>query len=387
MKIITFGVFDLLHEGHKNLFLRSKALGDHLIVAVQTDNFVAVNKPGTVLSDNLEKRKTKILHTKIVDEVISYEQIDETIKEVDFDILAVGGDQVNPHFMKAIEWCKENGKKVVRIPRTDGISSTWLRLHLNKIVHMTPKNENEINLKLLFKMPWSIYPFSNYKKYGLKNRIFKVYVLNGVVFTTYGKALQFCSETEEKTFYKLVSKFIKRHKIKMVSGPTSSLKLIQEFISPKLFETGLICEMKKDEAGTLEISKATNDDEFRKVAELLNEVNTETNEHYYKVDELYNMLQTRFQDNYGRTLYYKNNDEFIATVSTYAENDEYAVIGGLAVKKEYRLQGIGSNIFKTLVNDLKTENKKVFLFVYNKNIMPFYQKTTEQEFEFSKMYF
>ena len=38
-KVITYGTFDLLHQGHINLLRRAKALGDWLIVGVTTDNF------------------------------------------------------------------------------------------------------------------------------------------------------------------------------------------------------------------------------------------------------------------------------------------------------------------------------------------------------------
>ena len=53
--VITFGVFDLLHFGHINLFRRAKYYGDFLIVAVQDDNNVVANKPNTKLINNLEK--------------------------------------------------------------------------------------------------------------------------------------------------------------------------------------------------------------------------------------------------------------------------------------------------------------------------------------------
>ena len=43
-KVITYGSFDLLHYGHIRLLQRAKALGDHLIVALSTDEFNTVEK-------------------------------------------------------------------------------------------------------------------------------------------------------------------------------------------------------------------------------------------------------------------------------------------------------------------------------------------------------
>ena len=40
-RVITFGTFDLLHEGHLRILERAKALGHHLTVGVSTDRLNA----------------------------------------------------------------------------------------------------------------------------------------------------------------------------------------------------------------------------------------------------------------------------------------------------------------------------------------------------------
>jgi len=125
--ILTFGVFDLLHYGHIELFRKAKCLGDFLIVAVQSDKEAQINKPNIKLKNKLEKRILDVKAVNYVGRAIPYKQIDTSIELVDFDVLVVGPDQNNDHFTKAINWCFKNNKEVVVLPRTDGISSTMLR--------------------------------------------------------------------------------------------------------------------------------------------------------------------------------------------------------------------------------------------------------------------
>ena len=128
-KVVTFGVFDYFHLGHLRLFVRCKELGDYLIVAVHDDKHVKINKPECVLYYTEQERLELVKSIKCVDEAILYTQIDETIKTIDFDVLVVGPDQTNIHFMAAIDYCKKNGKQVVVLPRTPNVSSTEIKLN------------------------------------------------------------------------------------------------------------------------------------------------------------------------------------------------------------------------------------------------------------------
>lgn len=125
--ILTVGVFDMLHIGHILLFKKAKELGDRLVVAVQDSDVILKYKPNTQMVYSTEERCYMVSTIRYVDEVVIYRDVDVDIRNFDFDVFAKGPDQVHSGFQKAVEWCEENGKEVVIIPRTDGISSTMLR--------------------------------------------------------------------------------------------------------------------------------------------------------------------------------------------------------------------------------------------------------------------
>lgn len=126
-KIFTVGVFDYLHIGHINMLKRAKALGDFLIVAIQESCVVNHYKPDTKLLYSTDERVFMVEALRCVDQVITYQDVDTIVPTINFDIFAVGPDQNHAGFQKAVEWCKANGKEVVIIPRTEGISSSQLR--------------------------------------------------------------------------------------------------------------------------------------------------------------------------------------------------------------------------------------------------------------------
>lgn len=131
-KVITYGTFDLLHEGHINLLKRAKALGDYLIVGVTTENYDRGRGKLNVQKSTLE-RIEDVKKTGFADEIIieEYEgQKIEDIQKYNIDIFAIGSDWKGK-FDYLKEYCQ-----VVYLERTKGISSTQLRDEIHKIINL-----------------------------------------------------------------------------------------------------------------------------------------------------------------------------------------------------------------------------------------------------------
>ena len=122
-KVITYGTYDLLHQGHINLLRRAKELGDYLIVGVTNDNFDRERGKLNV-TDNVLERVEAVKATGLADQIIIEDYFGQKIDDIqkyDVDIFAIGSDWEGK-FDYLNEYCQ-----VVYLPRTEGISSTMLR--------------------------------------------------------------------------------------------------------------------------------------------------------------------------------------------------------------------------------------------------------------------
>ena len=131
-RVITYGTYDLLHEGHINLLRRAKALGDYLIVGVTNDSFDRERGKLNVRNNVLE-RVEAVKATGFVDQVIIEDYMGQKIDDIlkyDVDIFAIGSDWEGK-FDYLKEYCE-----VVYLPRTEGVSSTMLRAESETIVNI-----------------------------------------------------------------------------------------------------------------------------------------------------------------------------------------------------------------------------------------------------------
>lgn len=129
VKVITYGTYDHLHQGHINLLKRAKALGDYLIVGVTTENF-DINRGKINVEQSLMERIEAVKSLGIADEVFPEEYMGQKIDDIKrygVDIFTVGSDWEG-HFDYLNEYCK-----VVYLPRTEGISSTQIEYKLGAI--------------------------------------------------------------------------------------------------------------------------------------------------------------------------------------------------------------------------------------------------------------
>lgn len=131
-KVITYGTYDLLHEGHINLLRRAKALGNYLIVGVTNDSFDRERGKLNVRNNVLERIEA-VKATGIVDQVIIEDYVGQKIDDIlkyDVDVFAIGSDWEGK-FDYLSEFCE-----VVYLPRTEGVSSTMLRAESEVVINI-----------------------------------------------------------------------------------------------------------------------------------------------------------------------------------------------------------------------------------------------------------
>ena len=129
-KVITYGTYDLLHQGHINLLRRAKELGDYLIVGVTNDSFDR-DRGKLNVRNNVLERVDAVKATGYADQIIIEDYVGQKIDDIqqyDVDIFAIGSDWEGK-FDYLKEFCE-----VVYLPRTEGISSTMLRNESQEVI-------------------------------------------------------------------------------------------------------------------------------------------------------------------------------------------------------------------------------------------------------------
>ena len=139
--VITYGTFDLFHQGHYNILKRAKELGDYLIVGVTGESY-DMERGKLSVQDSLVTRIENVKKTGFVDKVIIEEYLGQKIHDVieyDVDVLVIGSDW-RGKFDHLRKYCE-----VVYLERTKDISSTLLREKNGEIYRLGIATDSELD--------------------------------------------------------------------------------------------------------------------------------------------------------------------------------------------------------------------------------------------------
>jgi D-glycero-beta-D-manno-heptose 1-phosphate adenylyltransferase len=124
--VFTNGVFDLLHPGHIRYLKEARRLGDALIVAVNSDRSVRVNKPGRPINPQAERAEL-LAALSCVDVVTIFDE--ETphtvVSRIQPDVLVKGADWAADAIIGR-DVVEARGGRVVRLSLTEGFSTSQL---------------------------------------------------------------------------------------------------------------------------------------------------------------------------------------------------------------------------------------------------------------------
>jgi D-beta-D-heptose 7-phosphate kinase/D-beta-D-heptose 1-phosphate adenosyltransferase len=125
--VFTNGVYDLLHPGHVRYLQAARALGDVLIVGVNSDRSVRANK-GPARPVNPETERAEVIAAlECVDAAIVFDQDTphEIISRLQPDVLVKGADWAEDAIVGR-DVVEARGGRVVRMPIEPGFSTTDL---------------------------------------------------------------------------------------------------------------------------------------------------------------------------------------------------------------------------------------------------------------------
>ena len=122
MKVITYGTFDLFHEGHRRILERAREHGDHLTVGVTTEQYDEQRGKLNV-RQSLMQRIENVRASGLADEIIIEERDGQKITDIqrhEIDVFVIGSDWAGK-FDEFGDICR-----VEYLTRTPAISTTAL---------------------------------------------------------------------------------------------------------------------------------------------------------------------------------------------------------------------------------------------------------------------
>lgn len=169
-----------------------------------------------------------------------------------------------------------------------------------------------------------------------------------------------------------VCEFITTGAFVMISGISPIISALKKSLSNYRQVPGVLMKLSHDSCFVTNDSVLADKSDYFRISELICE--DEGIGRHYTTRQLAMQLQERSEKFGCRSMVIKKNDEIVSHMSTYAELDDMAVLGGLITARKYRGQGLGRQVLCDLASMIKREGKIPLLYCYEQNTVEWYQK-------------
>lgn len=235
-KVITYGTFDLFHQGHYNILKRAKELGDYLIVGVTGETY-DIERGKLSVRDSLVERIENVKKTGFADLIIVEEYLGQKIQDIikyDVDVLVVGSDWIG-QFDHMRKYCE-----VVYLERTKNISSTQLRESAKIMkIGIATDNLDDDDIVMESKYVSGVHPEAVYSEdKSVADAFVEQYELD-LGFTDYDNFLDTVDivyvRTHRDKKYKLIRKALEQDKIVLstpiVGNDVDEVKTLYDYVA------------------------------------------------------------------------------------------------------------------------------------------------------------
>ncbi len=225
----------------------------------------------------------------------------------------------------------------------------------------------------------NIYLYIDIQVYGIKKNFIKVWIeeknsiIIKIILKYYNSFQIFITGKHDKEYEDII-KLILDYKPAMISGKSESIKCIYHNVKNNYSENygkflEQICETEINFNTIIEFATISDMKEIAKLICMDKGIGG-----HYTVPELEQQLVNRLINNIGRNILIRKDNKIVAHYATYAEAPGIAVMGGLIVHPDYRGNSYGKLLHIFLSNTLIKENKRVFLFCHDMDILKMYLK-------------
>lgn len=253
------------------------------------------------------------------------------------------------------------------------------------------KDVNEVEKYIGNEYYKCLYLYLDLKKYGMDKTFVKTWIqkknddITSVILMYYNGMHIFSLNYDYDL--KELSIFINNKKPTMICGEKRTIEDIYQFLDINNYniETGFVRKLNNLKLNDRTEVKNADEADFRKIAKLLYE--DEDLGSSYELDALTEQLLDRNKQGYARNYVIRDSNNVIAHAGTGAENEKVAMLGYVITDPLYRGKGLAKKVCTAVCEDLRKENKDVFLINYSTESTALYDKLGfEQCCEWGKIF-